>query len=118
MQYDKQHGVTKVAAAALAASRLVAYDGGYATSAGGAKDCQGVSETEAAQGAALTLVTGYSFPVEAGEQIALHAYVKPGSNGKAVTGTVDDHCGRALSAASGDGKFFEMQIVKHQHPAT
>ena len=48
-QFDKQHAVTLVATAILAANRFIAYDGGYATAAGGAKDSQGVSE-QAARG--------------------------------------------------------------------
>ena len=35
-QFDKQHAVTLVAIAAVAAYRFVAYDGGYPTAAGAA----------------------------------------------------------------------------------
>ena len=115
-QYDKQHAVTLVAIAALAAHRFVAYDGGYATSAGGVKDCQGVTETAAEIGDAVTAVTGYSYLVQAGAEIAFGAYVKPGADGVAAVGAVDDHCGRALGAATQVGQLIEVQIVKHQHP--
>lgn len=117
LQYNKTHAITIVATAAVAANRFIAYDGGYATSAAGVKDAQGVSETAAAIGEDLPVVTAYSFVVEAGAAIAFGDYVKPGADGKAAVGAADDHCGRALGAAAGDGSLFECQIVKHQHPA-
>ena len=52
-QYDKQHAITMVATAELAAHRFIAYDGGYPSAAGGAKAVQGVSETSAQTGEAL-----------------------------------------------------------------
>lgn len=115
-QYNKVHALTLIAAVALAQYRFVAYDGGYATSAGGAKDCQGITETEAAVDEAVSVVTSYSYLVQAGEAIAFGAYVKPGANGVAMVGAVDDHCGRALGAATAAGQLIEVQIVKHQHP--
>ena len=63
-QFDKQHAVTLVAIAALAAHRFVAYDGGYPDATGGAKDVQGVTETEAAVGDAVSVVVDYSYLVE------------------------------------------------------
>ena len=114
-QYDKQHAVTVCATVDVAANRFIAYDGGYATSAGGAKDCQGASEYAAASGEALSVITGYSALVECEADIAFGDYVKPGTDGKAAVGAVDDHCGRALGAGA-DGRIIEVQIVKHQHP--
>lgn len=114
-QYDKQHAVTIVATAVLAASRFVAYDGGYPTAAGGAKDMQGVSETSAEIGEALPLVTGYSYPVESAEPITFGALVKPDAIGRAIAGTMADHCGRALGAATQAGQLIEVQIYKHVH---
>lgn len=114
-QYDKQHAVTIIATAAVAAHRFVGYDGGYATSAGGVKDSQGASETAAAIGEAFPVITSYSALVEAGGDIAFGDYVKPGTDGKAVAGAVDDNCGRALGAGA-NGQLIEVQIVKHQHP--
>lgn len=116
-QYNKVHAITMIAAAAMVANRFVAYDGGYATSAGGAKDCQGVTETAAEVGDAVTVVTGYSYLVEAGEALSFGAYVKPGANGVAVAGTAQDHCGRALGAATAAGQLVEVQIVQHVRPA-
>ena len=114
-QYDKTHAVTLVATAALAAHRFVAYDGGYPSIAGGAKDCQGVSESAAEAGDALSVVTGYSYLVEAEAAIAFGAYVKVGTNGMAVVGTAADHCGRALGAATQAGQLIEVQLYKHVH---
>lgn len=114
-QFDKQHAVTLVALAALAAHRFVAYDGGYPSIAGGVKDVQGVSESSAEAGDALSVVTGYSYLVEAEAAIAFGAYVKVGTDGKAVAGTATDHCGRALGAATQAGQLIEVQIYKHVH---
>lgn len=118
-QFDKLHALTIVAVAALAEARFIAYDGTHATSAGGAKDSQGVSEHAGEIGDAVTLITSYSAPVEASEAIAQFAYVKPAADGsgRAAVGTATDHCGRALGAAAGAGTIFECEIVKHQHPA-
>ena len=114
-QFDKQHAVTVVATAAIAPHRFVAYDGGYPSVAGGAKDSQGVAETAAALGEALTVVTGYSYLVEAEAAITFGALVKVGTDGKAVTGTLADHCGRALGAATQAGQLIEVQLYKHVH---
>lgn len=114
-QFDKQHSVTLVATAVLAASRFVAYDGGYPSIAGGAKDCQGVSETSAEIGDAVNVVTGYSYLVEAEAAIVFGALVKVGTDGKAITGSATDHCGRALGAATQAGQLIEVQLYKHVH---
>lgn len=116
-QYDKQHSVTIVAAVALAAARIVAYDGGYASAAGSVKDAQGVTETAADIGEAVSLNTGYSALVEANEAITFGAYLKPATDGsgRAAVGTLTDHCGRALGAATALGQLVEMQIVTHRH---
>ncbi|MDA8446379.1 capsid cement protein [Paracidovorax valerianellae] len=114
-QFDKQHAVTVVATAALAAYRFFAYDGGYPTAAGGPKDVQGVSETAAEVGDAFSGVTSYSYLVEAGEAIAFGALVKPDLVGKAVAGSAADHCGRALGAATQAGQLIEVQLYKHVH---
>ena len=114
-QFDKQHGVTIVAMAALAACRFAAYDGGYPSIAGGAKDCQGVTENAAEIGEAVSLTTGYSALVEAEAAIAFGALVKVGTDGKAITGSATDHCGRALGAATQAGQLFEVQLYKHVH---
>ncbi|MDR2155906.1 MAG: DUF2190 domain-containing protein [Burkholderiaceae bacterium] len=116
-QYDKQHAVTIVATATILAGRFVAYDGGYATTTGGVKDAQGVSETDADIGDAFSAITGYSALVETSAAIAFGAYVKPAtdSTGRAAVGTISDHCGRALGSASGAGELVEVQIVTHVH---
>ena len=115
-QYNKLHAVTMIATAALAQYRFAAYDGGYATGDGGAKDCQGITETAAAVGEAVSVVTSYSYLVQAGEAIAFGDYVKPGTDGVAVVGAADEHCGRALGAATAVGQLVEVQIVKHVNP--
>jgi hypothetical protein len=117
LQHQKDDAVTVVATAAIAINRIVAYDGAYATAAGGAKDAQGVSEADAAIGDAVSVVTEYSYLVECSEAIAFGNYVKPAidGTGRGAVGTLTDHCGRALGATTVAGQLFEMQIVKHVH---
>lgn len=115
LQFDKQHAITLVATAALAANRFVAYDGGYPTTAGGAKAAQGVTETTAASGEAVSVVTGYSYLVEAGGAVSFGALVKADATGRAVTGSLTEHCGRALGAATAEGQLIEVEILKHVH---
>ncbi|MDY0035401.1 MAG: DUF2190 family protein [Zoogloea oleivorans] len=116
-QYCKMHAATLLALTALDANRFVALDGGYATSAGGAKDALGVSESSAAIGDAFPVITGFSALVTTGEAIAQHAFVKPAADGsgKAITGTATDHCGRAMEAASAAGQLLEIRILPHRH---
>ena len=114
-QFDKRHSTTIVATAALAASRFAAYDGGYPTIAGGGKDVQGVTENAAEIGEAVSLTTGYSALVEAGEAIAIFGLVKTDATGRAVAGNAADHCGRALGASTAAGQLIEVQLYKHVH---
>lgn len=114
-QFDKQHAITLVATAALAAHRFVAYDGGYPTTAGGAKAVQGVTETAAAVGDAVSVVTSYSYLVEAGGALDFGALVMPDATGRAVAGSQAEHCGRALGAATAEGQLVEVEILKYVH---
>ena len=88
---------------------------GYPSVAGGAKDAQGVTEHAAEVGEAVAAITGYSALVEAEAAIAFGALVKVGTDGKAITGTAADHCGRALGAATQAGQLIEVQLYKHVH---
>lgn len=116
-QHQKRFAITLVAMAVIAASRFVAYDGTYATAAGGVKDCQGVSESDSAINDAVSVVTDYSYLVETSAAIAFGDYVKPAldGTGRAAVGTLLDHCGRALGAATAAGQLVEVQIVRHVH---
>lgn len=117
-QYDKQHAVTLVAMAALAACRFVAYDGDYPVTIGavGASDVQGVTESAAEIGDAVSAITGYSALVEASEAIAFGAFVTTDATGKAAVGSTTNHCGRALGAATQAGQLIEVQLLAHVHP--
>lgn len=119
-QFDKQHAVTVVATATVARHRFIGYDGQHATDAGGVKDAQGISETPAEIGEALSVITGYSGLVEVGEgeTIAFGAFVKPADDGTgtAAVGAADDHCGRALGAGT-EGQIIEVQVLHQVHPA-
>lgn len=119
LQFDLQHAITIVATAPVAANRFAAYDGGHATSAGGPKDAQAISQFAADPGQAFSAITSYSGLVEASAAIAFGDYVKPAADGsgRAAVGAADDHCGRALGAAAGAGALFECQLVPHRHPA-
>lgn len=117
-QFDRRHAVTIEATVALAAARLIAYDGGYATSAGGLKDCQGVSQMAAAVGEALPLTTHYSELVECSAAVAFGDWIKPAADGtgRAAVGSRTDNCGRALGATSAAGQLVEVQLLKHVQP--
>lgn len=117
-QHQKRFAITLVAMAALAVHRFIGYDGLYATAAGGVKDCQGVSESDAAVNDAVSVVTDYSYLVEASAAIAFGDYVMPAvdGTGRAAVGTLLNHCGRALGAATAAGQLVEVQIVRHVHP--
>lgn len=118
-QFDKTHAVTQTATAAVTKHRFVGYNGAHATAApaNGGQDSQGVAEESAAVGEAFSVVTGYSYLVEASAAIALFDYVKPAADGsgRAAPGALADHCGRALSVASAAGQLVEVQIVRHTH---
>ena len=115
-QYDKQHAITMVATAELAAHRFIAYDGGYPSAAGGAKAVQGIAETAAQPGEALPVVTGYSYLVEVAAPIAFGQLVKPDATGQAVVGSLTEYCARALGAATQAGQLLEVQLLGHVHP--
>ena len=115
-QYDKQHAITVEATAELAAHRFIAYDGGYPSAAGGAKAVQGIAETAAQVGDALSVVTSYSYLVEAAAAIAFGQLVKPDAAGQAVVGSLTEHCARALGAATQAGQLVEVQLLPHVHP--
>lgn len=120
-QYDKQHSTTIVATGAVAANRLISFAGDYAVGtagAGGPTDACGVSETSAAVGDALSVITGYSAVVTAGAAITAGAFIKPGSSGKAAVGSITDNCGRALEAAGADGDLIEVVLQNHIHPTS
>lgn len=117
LQHNKCDAVTLVATVAIVANRMIGYDGAYATSAGGVKDSQGVSEFDAPIGGAFSVVTEYSYPVLASVTVAFGDYIKPAADGsgQAAIGTIGDHCGRALGGCTA-GQLFEMQVVQHAHP--
>lgn len=117
-QYDKQHSITMVATAVLAACRFVAYDGDYPVVIGavGASDVQGVTEQAAEIGDAFSAITGYSALVEASEAISFGAFVTTDATGKAAVGTTANYCGRALGAATAAGQLIEVQLLPHVHP--
>lgn len=119
LQHEKRTATTVIASAQLLAHRFVGYNGAHASaSAGGAADCQGVSETAAAVGGAVAVVTSYSYLVEASAPIADNAFVKPAADGsgRAAPGSMADHCGRALAAATAAGQLIEVEILEHVHP--
>lgn len=119
-QFDKQHAVTVVVTAAVQANRFIAYDGGYPSAEGEAKDMQGISEHSAQEREALSVVTGYSYLVEVAEPVVFGDLVKPNllpaPDGRAVVGVMTDHCGRALGTATQPGQLVEVEIVPHVHP--
>lgn len=116
-QHQAKDVTTVIASAAVAANRFIAYDGAHATAAGGAHDCQGISQTAAAIGEPVPVVTSYSYLLVCSEALAVGDYVKPATDGsgRGAKGTLTDHCGRALGATSAAGQLVECQVVKHVH---
>lgn len=118
-QFDKRHAITVTATAAITKHRFVSYDGTLtpAAPATGLKDALGVAEENAAIGEAVSVVTDFSYLVEASAAIALGDYVKPAADGsgKAAVGALADHCGRALGVATAAGQLVEVQILPHRH---
>ena len=113
--YIQHLAVTVLAAIALAAHRFVSNDGNYASAVGGAgRDMLGVSETDATVGESLSVVVSHSYPVEAAAVIAQWSYVKPDADGRAVVGSLADHCGVAMTAAQ-VGELVEVRLVAHRH---
>lgn len=119
-QYDKQHATTVVATAPLKAHRFVAFDGGYVTVAGGLHACCGITETAAAEGEAVSVVTSYSYLVESGAAFAAGALLKPSPAnptpavaGRAIEGSSTDHCARALVAATAAGQLVPVVLLPH-----
>ena len=113
-QYDKTHAVLVVAAVAVAANRFIAYEGKYPSAGGAAHDSQGVSENAALPGEDITVVTSYSYPVEAAGNIAFGDPVIADATGRAIVATTAEHCGVALGAATA-GQLVEVQICTHVH---
>jgi hypothetical protein len=118
-QYDKQHATTVIATAAIEPNRFVGYGGAHASSAEGLSDAQGVSETFASPGDAVSCITAYSALVEVAETIAFGDFVTVGNDGtgRAIVGTAADHCGRALGDAPQPGQLVEVQVLEHVHAA-
>jgi len=114
-QYDKRHATTVVAMAVMSAARFAAFNGTHSNGPNGARsnDVQGVTETAAVVGEAVSVITGYSALVEASGPIAFGEFVTPAGDGtgRAALGTVAQHCGRALGAASVAGELFEVQLM-------
>ena len=116
-QHQVKDVTTVVASAALAANSFIAYDGAYATAAGGAHDSQGISQAAAAIGESVPVVTSYSYLLACSEALAVGDYVKPAvdGSGRGAKGTLADRCGRALGETTAAGQLVECQIVKHVH---
>ena len=100
------------------AYRFIAFDGTHATGKSDAKDSCGVSLNDSVDAGVVKLVTGYSAMVEAGGKVAFGEYVKPSSDGsgRAVQGSMHNHCGRALQDAARAGELIEVVILPHHHP--
>ncbi|ENO85542.1 hypothetical protein [Thauera aminoaromatica] len=116
---DVTHAILRVAGEEIRAHRFVSWDGMYAASDGGPDDDScGVSLSRAEEFSMVVVITHYSAVVEAAEPIEFAAYVRPADDGsgRAVTGSMHNHCGRALRPALAAGSFFEVQLLPHHHP--
>lgn len=115
--FEDIHTTTIKATVDIAPYRFVSLEGAYAAAAGAPlNDSIGVSRHTAAAGDDLAVSTGWSFPVEIAAAITKGAYVKPGTDGKAVVGAIGDACGQALEAGA-SGSVIEVRILRHIHAA-
>lgn len=96
------------AAAVLNAERFVSATGAVATAAGNAL---GVTESDAAIGEQVPVITLGTAIVTAGAPIAAGAAVEVGATGKAVTKAAGIAVGRALQAALADGDRIEVLLI-------
>lgn len=100
-----------VASATVAADRFITTAGAHA-SAGGLP--LGVTRSAGESGDMVPVDVMGTAIVTAGAAIALDAAIAVGTDGKAIThdGDGDKHaCGRALSAATGDGDTLEVLLI-------
>lgn len=118
-QHQKDDAVTVVLAAPVQVNRFISHSGRHATSAGGPLDSLGVSEFGGGIGDAISVVTEFSYLVEAAGVINEHDFVRPAADGsgRAEVGTATDHCGRVMqgSSASSAGQLVEVRILPHRH---
>ncbi len=119
--YDKTHAVTIVATVPILPNRFVAHCGHYAKAQPDFYDaCQGsagVSETAAAVGEVVAVVTSYSYLVESADAIPKGTYVRPSTDdtGRAEAGASLSYCGISLTAATAAGQLIEVALRQHIH---
>ena len=119
--FDKTHAVTIVAKVPILPNRFVAHCGHYAKAEPDYLDaCQGsagVSETAAAVGEAVSVVTSYSYLVEAAGIVPKGSYVRPATDdtGRAEQGISLSCCGIAMTEATAPGQLIEVVLRPHLH---
>lgn len=108
LQFDLKHSATVVYSAPVAKYRFVSWAGAHATDAA---QVQGISELAGPAGGAGSVVTSYSFPVEAAAAIPAGSAVAPSidGTGRAVVAT-GLQCGRALTAAAAAGELVTVRV--------
>jgi hypothetical protein len=109
LQYDARHAVSVIYSGAVSKHRFVSWAGAHATDAA---SVQGVSEIPGPAGKAGSLVTGYSYLVEAAAAIPAGSAVAPSSDGtgRAIVAT-GLQCGRALTAAAAAGELLTVCVL-------
>lgn len=105
---DKRHARSIMATTALARGRFATLGGAYALPH---DDVAGVTEGASAAGRLVSLVTGFSAPVEAAGAVGIGDRVGPANDGsgRAVVGGLT---GMALTAAGAAGEFIEVQLFQ------
>ncbi len=101
LQFDARHSATVTYTAPVAKYRFVSWAGAHATDAAAV---QGISELAGPAGRAGSLVTSYSYVVEAAGAIPAGSSVAPSGDGTGravVAGS--GGCGRAITAAAAAG---------------
>lgn len=108
LQFDARHAVTVVYSAAVSKYRFVNWVGAHSTDAA---DVQGISELAGPAGKAGSLVTSYSYLVEAAAAIPAGSLVAPSGDGtgRAVV-AASGSCGRAITAAAAAGELLTVVL--------
>ncbi|ENO97558.1 MAG: DUF2190 domain-containing protein [Thauera sp.] len=108
----------QLVAPSVRAHRFISFKGTHATGESNTMDSCGVSLGDSYGVRLVQVVTGYSAMVEAGAKVKFGEYVKPSrdGSGRAVPGTMHNHCGRAMQDAARAGDLIEVMVLMHHHP--
>ena len=117
-QFEKIHATTVIVVEKVEAARFISYRGSHAGPQNVKLfDVQGVSESAAEPGEAVSVITSYSALVEVGDMPIMRGdYVKPtmDGTGRAEVALTKELCGIALGDGL-PGQLVEVEIRRQRH---